>query len=860
MIKKIGLSAEVLTQAGIVLLICVICGLFCLGAKSCGNRSKNRIKSGSSNVDTFMINAPSNLSATVISSSQINLSWQDNSNNEDSFEIYLSIDGITYTLRATVGAGTASYSDSGLAAGTTYYYRVRAMNTIGDRSAWSNEVSATTLGSPPPPMWGESPVIAVAAGGAHTLALTSDGIVWSWGANGAGQLGLSDTSRANRTTPSLIEFDVGWNVFENIASVRAGFSYSVALKTGGTLWAWGQNEYGQLGVGDTLSSNWPIQIGVYSSDSDGFPILISADSDWTRVAAGSRHTIALKVNGSLWVWGWNQNGQLGLGDAIISRTTPTQVGTQSDWSQVSADNSFTLGLKTSGTIWAWGDNSYGQLGLGGTIKRDTPTQIGTQSDWTQISAGSGHTIVLKTNRTLWAWGINQYGELGLGDTNINRFTPTQIGTDSDWTQISAGYDHTVGLKSNLTLWAWGSNIYGQLGDGSSNNLRDTPIAIGTKSDWLSVTAGYVHTIGLKTNNTLWAWGINQYGQLGLGDTIDRNIPCPLGSPTPPSSLTGMIISSTVISLSWTDNSINETGFKIERKIEITGTWETLNTVVPNLTSYADTGFSLGTTYYYLVKAYNDFGNSPYSNEVVISFSVPTAPLLLTPTVFSSTRINLSWVDNSLNETDFIIERSFATTSTYMQIATVDANVITYADTTVTSSNTYYYRVKAYNPLGGGLYSNEANTSTIPLLHRVRPLSADNPPTESQSMGMTAGYRFSPAVNGQITALGRYIGSGTGNTTVILWDDSGVELDIIDVSSNPGWQWVNLSTPINISAGTFYRVSVSCTNVWYASFSPPTTRVNITLTESCYAFGSEVFPATFDPSTMWGWADIEFVAE
>jgi alpha-tubulin suppressor-like RCC1 family protein len=478
----------------IIILICVIGGLFCLGAKSCTGRNSKKTKTGSS-IDGFMINAPSNLSATATSISEIQLTWQDNSNNEDGFEIYLSIDGITYTPRATVGVNVISYSDTGLTPFTTYYYRVRAMNTIGDRSTWSNEVNVVLK-----PIWS-----AIAVGGYYTFARTTDGRLWAWGLNAAGQLGIGDND--NRDFPTLIEND-DQGIFADINLITTGLIHALACKTNGTIWSWGQNDYGQLGLGDTISANFPFQI--------------STDSDWVEITVGSAHTLALKTNGTLWAWGLNGWGQLGLGDGV-DRYTPSQIGTDSDWSiAFTAGSAHTLALKTNGTLWAWGGNESGQLGDGTGMFRITPEQISIESDWSYVVAGQDHTLAIKTDGTLWGWGANGNDQLGRSGNNE---IPGYVGTESDWSSVAAGESHSLGIKTNGTSWSWGNNAYGQLG--RAGDLT-RPGQIGIGSAWQSIDAGTYHTIALKTNGTLWSWGNNQYGQLGLGDTIDRNTPTLVG--------------------------------------------------------------------------------------------------------------------------------------------------------------------------------------------------------------------------------------------------------------------------------------------------------------------------------------------
>jgi alpha-tubulin suppressor-like RCC1 family protein len=460
-----------------------------------------------------MINAPSGLITTAVSLYQIDLSWQDNSNNEDGFEIERSVDGVNYALLSTLNVDTTTYSDPGpFLPFTTYYYRVRAMNTIGDRSEWSNVVKTMTL----IPGWS-----AIAAGENHSLAITTNGFLWTWGYNGYGQLGLGDTTYSSRYIPSLVREDFNYEIFKNIILVTGGESHSIILKTNGTLWGWGNSPFGQLGIGDNGTYNWPYLIGT--------------DSDWIEISAGKWHTLARKTNNTIWSCGYNNSGELGLGDQT-NRYTPNQIGTLSNWAQIAAGYRHSLARKINGTIYSWGKNSCGELGLGDNQKRYNPTQIGINSDWIQVTAGNYFSICRKINGTLWAWGWNNYGQLGLGDSGdvTNRKTPSSIGMDSDWSMIAAGVFHTIALKTNSTLWAWGANVdratangIGQLGLGDTIN-RKTPSQVGADSDWSQIAAGSYHTIALKTNRILWAWGYNSNGQLGFGDIVLRTTPTTVG--------------------------------------------------------------------------------------------------------------------------------------------------------------------------------------------------------------------------------------------------------------------------------------------------------------------------------------------
>jgi alpha-tubulin suppressor-like RCC1 family protein len=244
---------------------------------------------------------------------------------------------------------------------------------------------------------------------------------------------------------------------------------------------------------------------------------VGSDTSWASVVPGRYHSVAIKTDGTLWVWGNNRDSQLGLGDTT-DRSNPEQVGSDSAWAFVAAGNGHTVAVKTDGTLWAWGDNDDGQLGLGDTTDRSNPEQVGNDTAWAFVAVGFSYTIAIKTDGTLWAWGSNFWGHLGLGDMDT-RYSPTQVGSDSDWAFVAAGLScHTVAIKTDGTLWAWGNNIYGQLGlgDAGSGTERLSPEQVGSDTAWAFVTAGGNHTVAVKTEGTLWVWGGNDVGQLGDG--------------------------------------------------------------------------------------------------------------------------------------------------------------------------------------------------------------------------------------------------------------------------------------------------------------------------------------------------------
>ncbi len=339
----------------------------------------------------------------------------------------------------------------------------------------------------------------IAIGDHHAIALKSDGTLWAWGANGYGQLG--DGTTGDKSSPIQIGTDNKW------VSIAVGFYHTIALKSDGTLWAWGVNGGGQLGDGTTIDKHSPVQIGT--------------DNNWIFISVRGNHTVVLKSDGTLWAWGANGYGQLGDG-TTVSKSSPIQIGTDNKWASISAGDYHTVALKSDGTLWAWGENTVGQLGDGTTIDKSSPVQIGTDNKWISITAKNAHTIALKSNGTLWAWGLNGNGQLGDG-TLINKTSPVQTGTDNKWVSIAVGSAHTIALKSDGTLWAWGHNSIGQLGDGTTAD-QSSPVQIGIDNKWISISVGDNTTIALKSDGALWAWGLNDAGQLGDGTTVDKSVP------------------------------------------------------------------------------------------------------------------------------------------------------------------------------------------------------------------------------------------------------------------------------------------------------------------------------------------------
>jgi alpha-tubulin suppressor-like RCC1 family protein len=352
-------------------------------------------------------------------------------------------------------------------------------------------------------------VQAIAAGRWTGIPLYS---LYGWGRGDNGQ--LDNNSRpSSQSSPLRIGTLTGWS------QLSAGGNSSFSIRTDGTLWGWGNNASGQLGLGNVVSRSSPVQVG--------------ALTNWSMVSTGSNQAAAIKTDGTLWMWGNNANGQLGDG-TVIPRSSPVQVGALTNWSTVSSATpnagQHTLAVKNDGTLWAWGKNQGGQLGRNYGTSFSSPVQVGALTNWSKVSAGQYSSFAVKTDFTLWVWGLNYAGQLGLGNAIYSFASPVQVGSLTDWSQVIGATVSTVAVKTNGTLWAWGSNSVGQLGQNDIVN-RSSPVQIGALTTWTQIAVGTNASIAKKTDGTLWGVGQNASGQLGDGTTINRSSPVQVGALT-----------------------------------------------------------------------------------------------------------------------------------------------------------------------------------------------------------------------------------------------------------------------------------------------------------------------------------------
>ena len=345
----------------------------------------------------------------------------------------------------------------------------------------------------------------VATGYGHSVALTRDGMLWAWGDNEFGQLGNGTT------TDSRVPVRV--SNLSGVIAIAAGGYHSIALKSDGTVWTWGDNGYGQLGSGA-----W--------TDNSLIPVQVSGLTGVVAIAAGGAHTLALKSDGTLWAWGSNQYGQLGNNDTA-DNNIPVQVSGLTGVITISAGDHHSVALKSNGTVWTWGKNWFGQLGDGTLNDSLIPVVVSGLSRVIAIAAGSAHTLALKSDGTVWAWGDNGYGQLGNGTTSYDpNPVPVPVSSLTGVITIAAGNAHSIALKSNGTLWAWGSNQYGQLGNNTTTDSK-TPVQVSNLTGVVAIAAGGDHSAAIKnsaSNSFVWAWGFNGDGELGNNTVIDSKIP------------------------------------------------------------------------------------------------------------------------------------------------------------------------------------------------------------------------------------------------------------------------------------------------------------------------------------------------
>ena len=373
---------------------------------------------------------------------------------------------------ANGGFGQSSYTDGQLLIGNTAGNLTKTTLTAGCNIAITNSGGSITIAYDPPNV----------------------NSAWAWGCNSLGQSG--DNTTVNKSSP--VSVVGGFTDWCQVSTTRT----ALAIRTNGTAWGWGRGYCGLLGNNSTVSTSSPVSV-------------VGGFTDWCQVSAGHIHSLGVRTNGTAWAWGYNQFGKLG-DNTIVQKSSPVSVvGGFTDWCQIGAGQRFSLAVRQNGTAWAWGRGFQGALGDNTTADKSSPVSVvGGFTDWCQVAAGYKHSVGVRTNGTAWAWGDGGNGQLGDNTTGSASSPVSVVGGFTDWCQVSAGYFHALAVRTTGTAWAWGENLCGKLGDNTTVNKSSPVSVVGGFTNWCQVSGGYRHSAGVRQSGTAWGWGAGTVGQLG----------------------------------------------------------------------------------------------------------------------------------------------------------------------------------------------------------------------------------------------------------------------------------------------------------------------------------------------------------
>ena len=373
-------------------------------------------------------------------------------------------------------------------------------NTSGQLGNGNNTASSVPLQISPTVLNG---VVSIAARGSETLALKSDGTVWSWGLNSTGQLGIGSTTNSN--------IPVQITSLSNVIAISVGAKHAGAVEANGSLWTWGDNSVGELGNNTLTQSTSPVQITTVTGI--------------TTIQLGDNVSSAIKSDGTVYVWGSNSAGQLGMGTTTAYYTIPQTAANWVKTYQFAFGSNHALGLGPNGSVLASGSQTNAQLGNGTVSSTNLTAPVGVQSLFgiLGIANGNAHTLDFKNDGTLWAWGQNTLGQLG-NDSITSSLVPVQASTLTTTVGVSAGTGFSLALGSDGSVSSWGSNSRGQLGIPIATTQRNVPAIVVGLSGFVQVSAGSDFSAGLRSDGTVWLWGANNHGQLGIGTTTDNSVP------------------------------------------------------------------------------------------------------------------------------------------------------------------------------------------------------------------------------------------------------------------------------------------------------------------------------------------------
>lgn len=648
--------------------------------------------------------------------------------------------GASSWTTVNVAAAATSHTITGLTNDQTYRVRLAAKTTAGTGD-FSNVVLVTPHAKPT--ITNVSPAIGPIAGGqnvtltganfvlknkkimqtvngnGYSLALSADGTVYTWGRNEYGQLGNGVTA-TNSPVPVAVKTAGTPMEGKTIVQISAKVWYALALASDGTVYSWGFNSWGQLGNGTSSTANnasAPVAVKTAGTPMEGKTIV--------QVAAGATHSLALATDGTIYAWGKNEYGQLG-NDSTTNSSVPVVVKTAGTPMagktiiQIHAGYEHSLALASDGTVYAWGRNNSGQLGKNDATDAHIPTAVRTLGTpmagkvIVQLAAGNSQSMALASDGTIYTWGWNQYGQLGNGTTTNSRIPVAVVTTGTPMagktiSQVAAGNAHALAMTDDGTVYAWGWNQYGQLGNNSTIN-SSLPVAVKTTGTPLAgkiitqiTSGGSPNSLVLANDGTMYTWGWGQHGQLGNG-TIGTDAKTPLAvSTAPPSALAPSAPKVTF-------DGIEATNVTIVNSTTITAT------TPAHAAGLVDVAIDLGD------------GDELYKTAKTSSYryaTVPDAPTNLATAPLDNA-VRLTWTAPANNGgapiTDYVIQYSAdggITWSTYSHIAST-STAVTIPFLTPT---TYTFRVAAVNTIGTGAYSATA-TGQVRYITLSAPTSVD----------------------------------------------------------------------------------------------------------------------------------------
>jgi len=351
---------------------------------------------------------------------------------------------------------------------------------------------------------------------AGNVSYTGKTQIWAWGSQENTIFAQGYGNNTSYSSPVQIPGDT-WKNLPQGANSPSQLKHIFATKTDGTLWGWGRNIFRIIKGGTNDDQHSPVQI---------------PGTTWLKASPTQNSCSFLKTDGTIWSMGENAKGVLGQNQTasnpgIIMRSSPVQIGSGNNWSDIHGGNEYQIAVKTDGTLWAWGQNGNGRLGLNDNVQRSSPAQI-PGTTWLKPVAGHNGSGAIKTDGTLWSWGWNSNGQLGLNNTTAYS-SPKQVGSDTTWLSVAIGGEKMLATKTDGTLWGWGNNYQGSLG--LNNNVTSpstnfsSPVQIGSGTDWREVGGlSYAGGSAIKTDGTAWTWGYNDVGTLGVNDTVKRSSP------------------------------------------------------------------------------------------------------------------------------------------------------------------------------------------------------------------------------------------------------------------------------------------------------------------------------------------------